>query len=76
MQKGVKALESYKKGGTQEEEKKNDGEKKKSQKLGLLLLLLLWVPQKVSKIFKKTKNKNSLFGVLSFKIKARRPRRL
>ena len=46
--------------------------KKKSQKLGLLLLL--WVPQKVSKIFKK-KNKNSL-GVLSFKIKARRPRRL
>ena len=75
MQKGVKALESYKKGGTQEEEKKNDGEKKKSQKLGLLLLLL-WVPQKVSKIFKKTKNKNSLFGVLSFKIKARRPRRL
>ena len=61
-------FEKRKAKGTKEEKK--NGEKKKSQKLGLLLLL--WVPQKVSKIFKKKKNKNSL-GVLSFKIKARRP---
>ena len=41
--------------------------KKKSQKLGLLLLL--WVPQKVSKIFKKKKTKILSLGFSPLKLK-------
>ena len=65
VQKGVKT-ESYKKGGTQEEKK--NGEKKVSK---IRVVVVVGAPKSL-KNFQKTKNKNSL-GVLSFKIKARRP---
>jgi len=70
VQKGVKAK------GTKEE-KKNEREKKKVSKIRVVVVVVVVVgAPKSLKNFQKKKNKNSLFGVLSFKIKARRPRRL
>ena len=55
--------------------KEKRARKKKVSKIRVVVVVVVGAPKSL-KILKKKKNKNSLFGVLSFKIKARRPRRL
>ena len=55
--------------------KEKRARKKKVSKIRVVVVVVVGAPKSL-KNFQKKKNKNSLFGVLSFKIKARRPRRL